>query len=83
VAAIETFGSSFMALAISVHAPYPEARYSRKRGLSTAVLERLAKLTILPTSTYAIVNCFGQKECAPLLLLASTNYPRSQFAGGR
>jgi hypothetical protein len=30
-----------------------------------------------------MVNCLGQKECAPLLLLASNNYPRSQFAGGR
>jgi len=37
-------------------------------------LERLAKLTILPTPAYAMVNCLGQKECAPLLLLASNKY---------
>ena len=30
-----------------------------------------------------MVNCLGQKECAPLLFLASNYYPRRQFAGGQ
>ena len=70
-----------MALAISVHVPYPEARYSRKRELSIAVSRAAGKPDNLADT--GIVNCLGQKECAPLLLLASNNYPRSQFAGGR
>ena len=72
-----------MALAISVHVPYPEARYSRKRGLSIAVSRTAGKTDNLADTGIRHFNCLGQKECAPLLLLASNNYPRSQFAGGR